>query len=215
MNFNKDIEQIDVSRETFDEIEWYFQKHYSVFKKYANQIVWWNAKFNLVSRNQSSATILEHIRHSLSICITEEFWKARVLVDAGTGGGFPGVPLSLIHDDLFVHLVDTNQKKVTAINQMTYTLEIDRVNAICSPIDSFELNEKAVLVTKHAFKLDEFFAMNHKIKYDSYMFLKGHDFAKELNESILENYSVKAYNLESGTGLSFFNHKYLVQLDPK
>lgn len=214
-NYLDQIETVNVSRETFDEIEWYFVKHYTKLKEYARQIVWWNSKFNLVSRNQSENALLEHIRHSMSLCIAEGFWKAKNIVDAGTGAGLPGLPLSLIHDDAHFTLVDVNQKKITAIKQMVAALNLDRIEAQCVAIEEFESTDKSILISKHAFKLDEFFMLSFKQKFDSYYFLKGDDFKQELTQDLLDKFTIKVYNLETGTYLSFFNHKFLLQLDPK
>lgn len=215
MSYLDQIEVVNVSRETFEEIEWYFTKNFAIYKEFARQIVWWNSKFNLVSRNQSEQSVLEHIRHSLALCITEPFWKAKNIVDAGTGAGLPGIPLSIIHEDAHFSLIDVNQKKITAIKQMAYTLGLDRLEPICMKVEEFETTDKSILVSKHAFKLDEFFEQEFKTQYDTFFFLKGDDFKTELTQDLLDRFSIKAYNLETGTHLSFFNHKFLLQLDPK
>lgn len=211
------IEIVNVSRETFQEIEWYYHKYLSSYKEYVRQIVWWNAKINLVSRNQSEQALLEHIRHSLVPCITETFWKGRTIVDAGTGSGLPGIPLSFIHDDAFFHLVDINQKKVTAVKQMVHTMKLTSVEVHQADINTFvpPHKTKPILVSKHAFKLNEVFAEPFPIKYDSYLFLKGADYIEELTEELVNNFTIRAYNLQSGTGLPFYKQKFLLELIPK
>ncbi|TNE71848.1 hypothetical protein EP331_08710 [bacterium] len=213
--FIDQIEVVNVSRETFEEIDWYFNKYNAQFKEYARQINWWNAKFNLVSRNTNEAMLLEHIRHSLTPCITEDFWKAKLIVDGGTGSGLPGLPLSLIHDEVYVKLVDVNLKKITAVKQIIGSMGLSNIEAVCEPIESIKEDNKPLFVSKHAFKLDELFSKKHDTEYSSYLFLKGADYHEELNDDLIKRFSIKAFNLQTGTHLSFFNHKFLVQLTPQ
>lgn len=211
------VEVVNVSRETFQEIEWYYHKYIAQFKEYVRQIIWWNAKINLVSRNQSEHALLEHVRHSLAPCITETFWKGRTIVDAGTGSGLPGLPLSFIHDDASFHLVDVNQKKVTAVKQMVYNMKLTSVEVHQSEIETFvpSFKTKPVLVSKHAFKLNELLSTPFPIQYDGYLFLKGNDYLSELTEDLVERFTIKAYNLQSGTGIPFYKQKYLLEIVPK
>jgi 16S rRNA (guanine527-N7)-methyltransferase len=214
---NKNVEVVNVSRETFQEIEWYNMKYLAHYREYIRQILWWNAKINLVSRSQSEQALQEHVRHSLAPCITETFWKARTIVDAGTGSGLPGIPLSYLHDDAFFHLVDINMKKVTAVKQILYNLKTTSVDVHCAEIEKFvpQHQNKIVMVSKHAFKLNELLKNDFPVKYDGFLFLKGNDFNDELDDKLLEKYSVKAYNLQSGTGIPFYKQKYLLEILPK
>jgi 16S rRNA (guanine527-N7)-methyltransferase len=214
---NNNLEIVNVSRETFQEIEWYNMKYLPFYKEYVRQILWWNAKINLVSRNQSEQSIQEHIRHSLVPCITETFWKARTIVDAGTGSGLPGIPLSYLHDDAVFHLVDINMKKVTAVKQMLYNLKPPATDVHCADVATFvpPLKEKLVMVSKHAFKLDELLIKEFPVKYDGFLFLKGNDYQSELNDEIFDKFTVRAYNLQSGTDIPFYKQKYLLEILPK
>ncbi|NCP83875.1 MAG: hypothetical protein GW823_03025 [Bacteroidetes bacterium] len=211
---NKKIEIVNVSRETFQEVEWYNMKYLPHFKEYVLQILWWNAKINLVSRNQSEQSIQEHIRHSLVPCITETFWKARTIVDAGTGSGLPGIPLSYLNDDAIFHLVDINMKKATAVKQMVYNLKSQSTEVHCADIETFipQHQEKVIMVSKHAFKLNELLCKDFPVKYDGFLFLKGNDYQTELNDEIFDKFNVRAYNLQSGTEIPFYRQKYLLEI---
>lgn len=207
-----EIHEEYVSRETFEEVEWYFQKYIAEFKQYARQIIWWNNKFNLVSRSLSETAILEHVRHSISLCITESFWKATNIIDAGTGSGLPGLPLSIIHDDCFFELIDNNSKKVVAVNQMIRSLNLDRVETFDSDIYQYEPKEKSLFVSKHAFKLNDILPYLIKSNYESFLFLKGSDYKNELID-VDADIKLTVYNFNKATHLSIFKNKFILEFN--
>lgn len=204
-----DISHIAVEKDQFEEIEWYFDKHYDKLLQYADQIVWWNNKINLVSRNTSRAIVLEHIRHSLSPVILNHFWECRSFVDAGTGGGLPGIPLSIVlKEAVFTHL-DINQKKITALKQILFNLGLDPETALSGDIADHQPEQETIFISKHAFKLSIIDSL--KEKYSRFIFLKGNDFKDELFH-VKHSLNIDAYQLDAGTDLSFYKNKYLLNI---
>ena len=62
---------------------------------YSDQLLWWNKKINLISRDVSHETVVEHIKHSLLLSTSYWFKKAKKIIDTGSGGGLPGIPLAM------------------------------------------------------------------------------------------------------------------------
>jgi len=88
------------------------------FKRFQTEIVYWNERVNMISRKDIDFLLERHILHSLSIMKYQEFpSKARVL-DVGTGGGFPGIPLKIALPELYMTLVDSISKKLKIAEMM-------------------------------------------------------------------------------------------------
>jgi 16S rRNA (guanine527-N7)-methyltransferase len=84
----------------------------------------WNAKINVISRQDISNLYERHILHSLSIAKVAQFKAGTKILDAGTGGGFPGVPLAIMFPDVHFHLVDSTAKKLSVVKNITEAIGI-------------------------------------------------------------------------------------------
>ena len=76
----------------------------------------WNSKINVISRKDIESLYLRHVLHSLSIAKLIKFNPASNILDIGTGGGFPGIPLAILFPDVNFHLVDSINKKLKVVN---------------------------------------------------------------------------------------------------
>ena len=101
---------------------------------------YWNSKINLVSRKDISSLYLRHVLHSLAIAKFIQFKKGTNIIDVGTGGGFPGIPLAILFPDAKFHLVDSTEKKVGVVDAVSKELSLKNVTTQCKRVE--DINDK-------------------------------------------------------------------------
>ena len=95
----------------------------------------WNAKINVVSRKDIDELYLRHVLHSLAIAKVIEFNDNSSILDVGTGGGFPGVPLAILFPNCNFHLVDSINKKLKVINVVCEAIELTNIKTTHSRVE--------------------------------------------------------------------------------
>lgn len=179
---------------------------------YSEQLLWWNKKINLVSRDVSRETIEEHIAHSLLIASVDEFKKAESIIDTGTGGGLPGIPLAICNPKKSFVLNDIVTKKIMAVKQMALKVKCGNVITNTSSISDLKISPGTVVVTKHAFKLYELWDLIGTKPWDSLIFLKGASEAADEIRNIDEPLKMTIYHLDEVLNSSFYSGKAIVVL---
>ncbi len=89
----------------------------------------WNAKINVISRKDIEHLYLHHVLHSLSIAKVIQFKPGTKVLDIGTGGGFPGIPLAILFPEVQFHLVDSIKKKIRVVEEVINALELSNATA--------------------------------------------------------------------------------------
>ena len=128
------------------------EKQISQFSKLKDIYTYWNDKINVISRKDIENIYLRHILHSLAIAKFINFKNGTTVLDLGTGGGFPGIPLSIIFPNTNFILSDSIKKKILVVNEVVKQLGLENVKSEWSRAEN--LNHKYdFLVTRAVAKM--------------------------------------------------------------
>ena len=148
----------------------------------------WNSKINVISRKDIENIYIRHILHSLSIAKFIKFKRDATILDLGTGGGFPGIPLAIIFPDSNFILVDSIRKKIAVVDEVVKELGLKNINSQWSRAEDLEYSYD-FLVTRAVAKMPTLINWS-KGRFNNYSFhdiengiiaLKGGDIDDELN----------------------------------
>jgi 16S rRNA (guanine527-N7)-methyltransferase len=199
-------------------LEQYFpdltQKQRDQFARLYSLYVDWNEKINVVSRKDIENLYVNHVLHSLGIAKVMSFKPGAHVLDVGTGGGFPGIPLAILFPETNFHLVDSIGKKITVVNAVATGLGLKNVKG--EQIRAEQIKGKYdFIVSRAVTRLKEFYGWIHqKVKEKSVhdldngiLYLKGGDLDEELAE-LKKPYSL--YSLSDYFKEEFFETKKVV-----
>ena len=176
----------------------------------------WNAQINVISRKDIEELYERHILHSLAIAKFCTFKPGEKVLDVGTGGGFPGIPLAILFPETEFHLVDSIGKKIKVVNEVATALGLKNVTA--SHARAEQITDKFNFVVSRAVtRLADFYPWvkgkfsNENINAipNGILYLKGGDLAEEIKESKLK---AELYPLSEYFEEEFFETKYVVYI---
>lgn len=176
----------------------------------------WNAKINVISRKDFSELYERHVLHSLAIAKFVRFSPGTNVLDVGTGGGFPGIPLAILFPDVRFHLIDSIGKKIKVVNGIKEALNLK--NVLAEQIRAEQLKQKYDFVVSRAVTgLPEFVGwvrnnISNKQKNaipNGILYLKGGELKEEIRSFKKD---VFVQNLSDYFEETFFESKKLVHL---
>ncbi len=177
---------------------------------------WWNQRINLVSRKDMENFDDHHLLHSLAMAAFISFPDKSSVVDAGTGGGLPGIPLAILFPEVKFHLVDSISKKMTAVAEICTALGLTNVSHECNRIEKVKEKFDYVVSRAVAPLPDIVRWTKGKINHQKHLhpepgifYLKGGDIADELISLPLNH---RVYHLKEKISGSYFETKLLVHL---
>ncbi len=178
----------------------------------------WNLKINVVSRKDIDELYLRHVLHSLVIAKIIMFKDGTKIMDVGTGGGFPGIPLAILFPECTFHLVDSIAKKVKVVDEVVAGLGLTnvktthcRVEEVKDTYDFIVSRAVAAMPTfVHWVKGRVAKKQNHELK-NGILYLKGGDLAEELQDYK----TATIYNISDFYSEEFFDTKKVVHLPIK
>lgn len=177
----------------------------------------WNSKINVISRKDMDNFYLHHVLHSLSIATHFNFTKGMKVVDLGTGGGFPGVPLAIFFPEAEFLLVDSIQKKLKVVNEVTSAIGIKNIVTLHSRVEDIKDKKFDAVVSRAVAPLKELWkwskpllkknTSNSDDTPNGLICLKGGDLSTEIHESLCKPY---VWELEKMFEEEFFREKYML-----
>ena len=178
----------------------------------------WNLKINVVSRKDIDELYLRHVLHSLGIAKVVQFKPNTKVLDVGTGGGFPGIPLAILFPETQFHLVDSIGKKIKVVNDVTEGLGLQNIKTTHGRVEEIK-GTYDFIVSRAVAQMETFVfwtkgkinkKQQHPIK-NGILYLKGGDLSDELKKYT----SATTYNLLDYFTEDFFETKKIVHLPMK
>ncbi|MCW1147229.1 16S rRNA (guanine(527)-N(7))-methyltransferase RsmG [Flavobacterium lacisediminis] len=188
-----------------------FQKLQSLYED-------WNAKINVISRKDIDELYTRHVLHSLGIAKIIEFRPGSKIMDVGTGGGFPGIPLAILHPEVDFYLIDVIAKKIKVVNEVATGLGLKNVKAEQKRAELVK-QEFDFIVSRAVTNMPDFVSwvddkvskkQNHELA-NGILYLKGGDLTEELKDFPKST----QYNLSDFFTDEFFETKKVVHLPLK
>ena len=178
----------------------------------------WNLKINVVSRKDIEELYLRHVLHSLGIAKVIQFKPGSKVLDVGTGGGFPGIPLAILFPETQFHLVDSIGKKIKVVNEVAEGLGLENIKTTHGRVE--EIKDTYDFIVSRAVAQMETFVrwtrgriakkQNHDLK-NGILYLKGGDLSEELKLYS----SATVYDIHNYFDEDFYETKKVVHLAMK
>jgi 16S rRNA (guanine527-N7)-methyltransferase len=178
----------------------------------------WNSKINVISRKDIDELYMKHVLHSLAIAKIQKFEPGTYILDVGTGGGFPGIPLAILFPETRFYLIDVILKKINVVKAVAEALELKNVKAEQMRAENVK-GDFDFIVSRAVTNMPDFVSwikdkikkqQKHELK-NGILYLKGGDLTEEL--AAFPN--AKEYNIAEFFEGEFFETKKVVHLPLK
>lgn len=194
----------DIQKQQFEKLEELYQD--------------WNAKINVISRKDIDELYIKHVLHSLAIAKIQKFEPGTYILDVGTGGGFPGIPLAILFPETRFYLIDVILKKINVVKAVAEALELKNVKAEQIRAENVK-GDFDFIVSRAVTNMPDFVSwIKEKIKKQNkhelkngILYLKGGDLTEELKDFP----KATEYNISEFFDNEFFETKKVVHLPLK
>ena len=178
----------------------------------------WNAKINVISRKDIDELYTKHVLHSLAIAKIQSFESGTYVLDVGTGGGFPGIPLAILFPETRFYLIDIILKKINVVNAVVEALELKNVKAEQMRAENVK-GDYDFIVSRAVTNMPDFVSwikdkikkQNKHLLSNGILYLKGGDLTEELKDFP----KATEYNIADFFKDEFFETKKVVHLPLK
>lgn len=177
----------------------------------------WNSKINVISRKDIDSLYLKHVLHSLAIAAVTPFEPGTKIMDIGTGGGFPGVPLAIFFPEVQFHLVDSIGKKLRVIDEVVEAIGLTNVTTQHTRAEEIKTRQFDFVVSRAVAPLKDLWRWAYPVikKGDKQelsnglICLKGGDLVQEIAESPVRPRMIP---LDEVFEEDYFQEKYLLHV---
>jgi 16S rRNA (guanine527-N7)-methyltransferase len=176
----------------------------------------WNSKINVISRKDMESLYEKHVLHSLTIATGFEFQPGAEVVDLGTGGGFPGIPLAIFFPEVRFHLVDSIGKKIKVVEAVSEALGLKNVTAQHSRVEEIKNRKFDFVVSRAVAPLKDLWTWGKPLlkkpsltqqRNSGLICLKGGDLTAEIAESGCKPTVLEVYEIFPE---EYFKEKYML-----
>jgi 16S rRNA (guanine527-N7)-methyltransferase len=176
----------------------------------------WNSKINVISRKDMEQFYIHHVLHSLGIAKVMEFQPGTRVLDIGTGGGFPGIPLAILFPETHFHLVDSIGKKISVVKDVVKQLKLTNVEAQQARAEEL-VRKYDFVISRAVTRMANFYPwVKNKIRKEDFnefqngiLYLKGGEVDEEMDE-LDKSYVV--YHLNDYFQEEYFETKKVIYL---
>ncbi len=177
----------------------------------------WNSKINLISRNDMDNLVERHFLHSLAIAKVIQFMPKTSIMDVGTGGGFPGIPLAILFPKVDFYLIDTIGKKIKVVQDVINQLGLKNVKAEQKRAENVKNQQFDFIVSRAVTSLPEFYGwvsnniskrQRNTLK-NGILYIKGGDVLEEIAYT---NKKYQIFELSKIFEEEFFETKKIIHL---
>ena len=179
----------------------------------------WNQKINVISRKDMEHFYEHHVLHSLAIATQFNFPDEYQIMDLGTGGGFPGIPLAIFFPNVHFHLVDSINKKLKVLEAVASELELKNITVQHTRAENIEDKKFDVVVSRAVSSIKDLWFWSKPLlkkkpidepkKINGLICLKGGDLSKEIAES---GCSPRIWEIDKIFDEAFFEEKYILSI---
>lgn len=178
----------------------------------------WNQRVNVVSRKDIDALYLHHVLHSLSVQKFMSFAEGSTILDLGTGGGFPGIPLAIMNPECNFLMIDGKAKKISVVNAVIEELGLQNARAIHKRSEELKLKFDFVLA-RAVTRLERLLSMGLHLISDQHInnlpngiiALKGGNLKEEIKE-VNKYHAVDINSVNDYFNEEYFNEKYILYI---
>ena len=179
----------------------------------------WNQKINVISRKDLDNFYIRHVLHSLSIATQFDFPAGYEIMDLGTGGGFPGIPLAIMFPEVHFHLTDSINKKLKVVKEVSTAIDLRNVTVQHTRAEEIRDKRFDIVVSRAVAPLKDLWNWSKPLlkkkpadqpeRITSLICLKGGDLANEISES---GCHPKVWEISNIFDEDFFKEKYILQV---
>ncbi|NOZ45571.1 MAG: 16S rRNA (guanine(527)-N(7))-methyltransferase RsmG [Chlorobi bacterium] len=186
------------------------------FSQLQNHYTFWNSQINVISRKDIGQLYLRHVLHSLSILKIFSFVPNTQILDVGTGGGFPGIPLAILYPEVNFLLIDSIGKKIKVVENISSELKLSNIQTKHQRVENikqqfdFVVSRAVTAFPKFAKIVFKNISSSQKNKFkNGIIYLKGGDFNDEIKPY---RNSMKIFNISDFFEEDFFETKKIIYL---
>ena len=179
----------------------------------------WNQKINVISRKDLDNFYIRHVLHSLSIATQFDFPAGYEIMDLGTGGGFPGIPLAIMFPEVHFHLTDSINKKLKVVKEVSTAIDLRNVTVRHTRAEEIKDKRFDIVVSRAVAPLKDLWNWSKPLlkkkpadqpeRITGLICLKGGDLANEISES---GCHPKVWEISNIFDEDFFKEKYILQV---